>query len=699
MIIPNYFQDKADNLPPAQQEGQITPNASEVDPLLLNVSDEDLAQEINERLEKSESAAQALRTRQQSNRDYYLGDQLKSFDLLHWQMPSVENRIFMSVEVLIPMVTANPGDPDIHCLAEDENQEDEIANYIETVTSMLMYDYDVTYRIKNKLRQVIRNWFLDLVGVGKMRLDPLTNKPTFEVIDSRNMRFPSKDSPKNWKAEYKEDTLKDLLVMFPKAKDLLDKKYWKQGGEMPASILGTTIGYYEYWRPSFVAWKIDDDILDKRLNPNWDWKGENRQTTQEVIPQPDGSSIVNPVVDLYKYRILDTPRDPYFIFNHFTVSGLDYDDTGFIEQAKAPQDLVNKRKRQITAVADDAGILIGSGMGGQGIKKSEFDKYDGSPRSTMWIPDGNPNTVFARLTGGQVNTGMIEDLRDSRTAMDNTFGTQDITRGQNTSPNQSGVAQNIVRQGDISRIGPLAEAVEDFLQQVYLYDLQMRVLFTDYDYHIPQTTSADADQYQNRVFNRKKIPFIKVDELITIDGQESMESYMKPVPITLRVRRNSTLAKDENSEYQRMQADFKEGLTDPLTIYEKTGEANPVKKLERLFRWKNFPFTMLDDKIQQELMPLIRNPIPEPPKRTIRENIDVNTLPPDAQTGAIAEAGILKGEIDAIQLTDDLQQAQIQDQAQRQQQAEQTQQAHEQQLAESQNSIVQSNKPTPPPTK
>lgn len=603
MIIPSYFGSGNRDLGPSHTEGIVGAEFTQVDPLLMDVSDEDVLLEIEDRLTKSETSTQQLRSVQQGNRDYYLGDQLKSFDLLDWQLKTVENRIFSSIEVLIPMITANAGDPDIHCLAHAEGQEEAIEDYVATLTATVMYDYDVTYRLKDKVREIVRHWYNYRFGVGKFRYDPMTGKPVFDVIDPRNMILPSKDSPKGWKAEYKESSLAELLVTFPKAKAKLEKKFWTQGGEIPESVLGTNVGYYEYWRASFVAWKLDELVLDKRLNPNWDWEGEQRQTTEEAIVQPDGSVVINPIVDTYKWRILDAPRDPYFIFNYYLLDAeLEYDTTGNIEQAKPLQDVISKRKRQITQVADDAGILIASGMGGMGIKKTEFDKYDGSPRSTMWIPDGNPNNVFARLPGAQVNTGMIADLQDSRGAIDNLFGTHDTTRGESENPNESGRARMVTRQGDISRIGPLAERVEDFLQQVYLYDIQMRALYTNTDYHVPQVTPTDTGEYRSLVFNRNTIPFIKVDELVVIDGVESMESYMKPVPITLRVRRNSTLPKDQLSEYQRTFELLQAGMTDPLSAMEKMGEVDPAGKLVRLLKFKTNPISLLPPKRQMEVM-------------------------------------------------------------------------------------------------
>lgn len=600
-MINQGLESHISNLPISHQEGVQGSPQSEVNGFLDGVTDVEILREIDDRLASSERGTEGLRLIQSQNRDYYMGDQLKSFDLLHWQLPSVENRIWLSTEVLIPMATANPGDPDIHCLAWGEGQETEITYYVEACTSVLMYDYDVVYNLKDKIREILRHWFMYQVGVGKFRYNKMTGQPTFDVVDPRNIILPSKGSPKGWLAEFRQLTLRELLVEFPESKAKLEGLYWTQGGEIPEEILGTIIGCYEYWRDSFVAFKVNDTLLDKRRNPYWDWEGEKRVTHQEAVLQPDGSSIINPIVDTYKFRILDRPLKPYFIFNYFTVDGLEYDNTGYIQQGIPSQDLVNKRKRQITAAADDAGILVASGMGGAGIKKAEFDKYDGSPRSTFWIPDGNPSTIFARLSPAQVSPGMIQDLQDSRQSLDNLFGTSNTTRGEQ-GPQETATGRTILRNGDINRIAPIAEAVEDFLQKVYMYDLQMRVLFTETDYTVPQVTPSDTSESKNVTFNRNKIPFVKVDELVTIDGKQSMETFMKPAPITLRVRRNSTLPKDPLSEYQRVYDMMKAGIIDPLTALERVGEIDPSGKYLRLLKHQANPASLLSPEKQKELM-------------------------------------------------------------------------------------------------
>lgn len=677
MSNPNLVDAQAQT----RREGVTTSQTPEVDSLLLDVSDADLLEEIEDRLKSAEVDMNKVREVQKINEDYYNGDQLKRIDLLTWQTPVIENRIFLSTETLIPMITAQPGDPDIKTLVTappkvepvvdpnnpqseqvDEGNtdftEEALGNYVMTLQNTLLFDYVVIHNLQEKLRVMLRHWFNYRYGVGKFRLDPSTNKIVFEVVNPKNLILPGKTSPKGWKAEYKEDTIKDLLVMFPKAKDKIAEMAGGYKGEIPKEVMGTKLGYYEYWRPTFVAWKMGDQILDKRKNPYWDWKGEDRVVGQQPSITKSGRVVAKPVVENFRFNILSEPRDPYFIYNYFKINGTEFDDTGLFEQARPLQDMLNKRKRQISSTLDDSGILIGSGE--TGMTQEEFAKYDGSPRSKIYVPKGNPNTLFARLTGGSLPAEAINDLNDTRQAIDNIFGTQSVTRGQQDGANQSGVARNILRQGDISRSGPLSERIEDILQEIYMYDLQMRMLFTTEDYVVPTSTSVTMkDDAENFTFNRNKVPMIKVKRSITVDGVKSDEEYFTPIPITLTVRRNSTIAKDPVSEYQRDETAFKEGLIDPLTFFERTNQVNPHQKLERLFRWHNFPITMLDEDTQKELMPLMQNPISPPPNRTIRENLDIKDLPPTAQMGVFQEAGLIKNEQEAVQTMAELQQMKL----------------------------------------
>jgi hypothetical protein len=590
-----------DNILEAQTltEGQIGSPEPEVDPLLLNVTDTELIAEINSRLENCSTAMQELRKNQQLGNSYYEGEQLGKFHMENWELKAVENRIYLSVETLIPLVTANAGDPDIRVLKIPPGMEDMAYDYADTLTCMCLYDYDVTLAIKDTIRLVVRDWYTSLIGVSKYRFDRSSGQVVFEWIDPQNVFLPGPGMAKGWVAEYIKTTLKDLLVEFPDAKEKLRSKFWKKDEEIPEEVLGTEVGYYAYWRNSFCAFKLDDIILDKKLNPYWDWDGEQVKVGDTKKMLQDGSVVIEPVVETYKYRVLDRPRHPYFFFNYIRKSNLDYDRTGSVFQAIPLQDMVNQRKRQIHRVSADTGIIIASG---DAIDEGEFRKWDGSPNSTFWAKGGVDITrAFHRLPGAEVSSSSLTDLSDSRQAIDNIFGTQNVTRGQANSSTESGVARQILREADLSRVGPIAEAVENWLQGVYMYGIQMRMLFTTTEYDFPNPNPTETGDYQNKVFDRRSVPMIKVKETVVIDGEERVEEYMKPLPITLRVRRNSTLPKDAVSEYQRAIELLKTGLIDPLTAMEMMGVNNPSSKLARLLKYQLSPMSLLPKDKQAEL--------------------------------------------------------------------------------------------------
>lgn len=587
-------------LPQIQIEGQVSEEQSAVDPLLLNVSDDELITEIEERLRGCEKETTDLRAKQKKGNKYYEGDQLADFERPDWQLEAVNNRIYVSIETLIPLITANAGDPSIQALKTLPGQEDMAGDYVEMLSSMCLYDYDVTLNLKDKVRMVVRDWFTSLVGVGKFRYDAATGDVVFEKVDPRNIFLPGPGQPTGWVIEYIQTTIADLLIQFPKAEKKLREKFWTSKEKIPSNILGTEVGYYAYWTDSFCVFKLDDIILDKKRNPHWDWDGQEVQVGNEPTELENGEIVMQPIVETYKYRLLDRPRHPYFFFNYNKKGNLDYDRTGPLFQAIPSQDLINDRKRQIHKTTSDTGIMVASG---DAISEQEWRKYDGSPLSTFWAKAGvDINRAFTRLPGATVDPSALMDLQDSRQEIDNIFGTQNVTRGVPNSQSESGVARQVLREADLSRVGPIAEAVENYLQQVYMYLIQMRMIFTDTEYDFPSATPTDSGDYQNKVFDRNSIPMCKVTERVVIGGKVQEESYMKPIPITLRVRRNSTLPKDQLSEFNRALQLLQAGLVDPLTAYEMMGESNPTGKLTRLLKFQTNPISLLPQDKQMELM-------------------------------------------------------------------------------------------------
>lgn len=583
-------------------EGQIGQESPSADPLLLNVSDDELIREIEDRIKGCEAETGQLRKLQQKGIDYYEGLQLKSIQQASWQLEHINNRIYTSIETLIPLVTTNPGDPVVSILKIPSDQKAIAQNYAETLTCMCLYDYNHGLRLKDTLRMILRDWYTCLVGVGKFRYDTLSGSVIFERVDPRNIYLPAPGQPRNWVIEYIKTTVRELLSDFPKAKSKIQEKFWKKGDKLPDSILGTEVGYFAYWRDSFCAFKLDDIILDKKLNPHWDWEGEEKNIGNVEKILKEGEIVLQPIIERYKYRILDRPRHPYFFFSYNKKFGLDYDRTGPLFQAIPIQDNINERKRQISRVASDTGILVASG---DAITEQEWRKYDGSPLSTFWARPGiDINRAFTRLPGARIDQTAFMDLQDSRGEIDNIFGTQNVTRGIPNSAAESGVAREILRQADISRVGPLAETLEDYLQQIYLYLIQMRMLFSATEYNFPNAMPTDEDDYDNKVFDREKVPMIKVKETIIIDGKEMIEEYMKPLPLTLTVRRNSTLPKDQISQLQKEIDLIQAGLSDPLTVYEKMGDTNPAKRLTRLIKYQTNPLSLLPEDKRAEVMDL-----------------------------------------------------------------------------------------------
>ena len=199
------------------------------------------------------------------------------------------NRIFMSVETILPMLTSRTPEPMIG---------GEITNDIrEKLIKALTIAYEVKQKVQQELQKIIRHWFLYRIGVWKYRWDEgfvlETVLPSKIGIDPRGT-----EDIKNCEFMYEqmEDTIEDLILKFPKKKKELTDKYAKDR-------MKSKVGYIEFWggKGEWVAWKLGNMLLEKKKNPNFDYTEDN---------------------NLFK-----KPQFPYLILNVFNLGKNLYDDS------------------------------------------------------------------------------------------------------------------------------------------------------------------------------------------------------------------------------------------------------------------------------------------------------------------------------------------------------------------------------------
>jgi len=437
----------------------------------------------------------------------------------------VVNRIFMSVETILPMLTSRTPEPMIG---------GEITNDVrEKLIKALTIAYEVKQKVQQELQKVIRHWFLYRIGVWKYRWDEgfvlETVLPSKIGIDPRGT-----EDIKNCEFIYEqmEDTIEDLIKKFPKKKKALTAKYTKDR-------MKSKVGYIEFWggKGEWVAWKLGEILLDKMKNPNFDYgKGEPLEGEEPTEPN-----------NLFK-----NPQFPYLILNVFNLGRNLYDDSSLIEQAIPIQDSVNKRKNQISDLTDENKKLITASS--RAISKEEFQKFINKYGMLgLWLDNGEITDIKAE--GGTADAATFNDLSHSISEIDNIMGTHSTTRGERKEQETLG-GRRLLTGADYGRIDTIIIRIEQLMENFY-----------------------NAHLHMLKVYSTEDATFSDGEETVSINRDEIPEGIM------VIVKKGSTLPVDKaaRAEMAVKLAQFQ--FIDPKTLFEELGYGDEEQRTQDLFQW------------------------------------------------------------------------------------------------------------------
>lgn len=540
-----------------RREGELVVN----DSMSLELSDEEIAVAIGNRVTDSENfwnrELDLDNVRERSER-YYLGSYYDDSKLYDFQVPYKDNRIFVSIETVIPLALANPPMP--QCIeAYDTEASRELAR---TIEKWLLGKYEDLY-LKQKFMMVARHLLVGYrMAVMKYRwnntvgmiqedgtrfgdIDVEVKRPQRVVIDAGAQNLD--DIPLI--GEYLTATADELCYMYPNKKDEIYRRIGSQKGV--ATNMNKRLGYmevhFDYHKDgqlqSAVAWKFQDLVLDSQKNTNWNHDEYEMDATGKQIP----------------LNFLEKPKKPYIIFNFLNLGRWVIDDTSLTDQAGQLQEILDKRGRQIVENADlaNSGMVLNSSM----IKATEVAKLVGDPGEKVLV-NGDVRMAAARLPVALLPDYVMQDKIDARNEIDNMYGTHGALRGEVTRNKTLG--QDVLSQrGDSSRIQTLATAIEDGADRLYKGMVQMAKVM----YDIPQL---------------QRFPSPDGATTFMEFGQDQIEPGAK-----VRVKTGSVLPEDrvaKREETVQMMA-----LLDPLSIAEGLNKDNPKEFAKRMLYYRIFP--------------------------------------------------------------------------------------------------------------
>src|SRR3990167_4909702 len=519
------------------QEGQVASDAKDVLDVLPD--DSELVTKINSWLAESKDFYTTLYEAQKKSEDYYLGKQTKRDQVPNHLSNFVQNRIFESVETILPIITSKPAEfivrsPDVSELGPLKAKK----------VQMELADLYDRLQVSQKLEDASRSALNYRFGVLKVEWDTNTDKPSLKFVRSQRIRLP------NYGGRFVKELpyfIEKIDMDFQEIKDFFGEKVANELASMskpegraeedlPLNKRVWTIN--EVWTDWWRCWKYENKILKKEKNPYWNFD------------------------DVTKNH-LDRPSKPYFLIAPFSLGKSPIPETCLVEQAIPIQDALNVVNRIIINHGNKTGNgawLVDSNT----MTKEEADQIRNEPGIIIYGNGvANPNNV--RRDAPPPLPAYLAQLADSLNAsLDNLFGVHSTTRGERQGK-ETARGRVLLKNADLGRLDYIVREIDRAVQDIGNYFVQMmRMYYTD----------ARKLKYSG---SAQGVDGMESDTISNEDIEDGVEIF---------VTAGSTLPKDEISEADQALRLWELGAIDPISLFEKLKFTNPEQSAERLMKWK-----------------------------------------------------------------------------------------------------------------
>lgn len=530
----------------------------EFDELELSMSDEEL-QMLRLSWENNSTEydqTYQIKTRQDSNKQYYLGRQ-GDIASVGSTVGVADNLIFEAVETFLPAALSKNPEPVVYS-SNDGIGVDQANN----VKTMLQYHAD-HLNLRLKLKKVVRHWLIYFIGCVKHKWNKKTNDIDLEVIFPQNLRLDREgfideqgDYHGRFIGELHTCEAHELINMFPeKANEIMLAVNGK---------LGTSVTYTEWSTDLYCFYTLKEIILGKYRNPNWNYdfkQGTGEFSNDEVTGEEKETQEIVPGKNHFPY-----PKAPYTFFSVFTLGEHPHDETTLIEQNIPNQALITDRNWQIKMNLQNAN-------NGLAVSGDHFNKEDAKEANDMvrrgkgiFVPSGDVRTAVMRLPAPALPEGVFQELQDKRNELRSIFGTQGIS---SSAPNENETVRGKIlnQQYDSTRIGGgISDVLAQVADNVFNWWVQMYYVYYDEEHVVSVLGPQKAQQYVA----------LQRDSLITMQAK-----------LTVSVAPDSMKPKDELSQMNLATDMYTNGSLDPLSYYEALNMPDPVKLLTRLAAYQS----------------------------------------------------------------------------------------------------------------
>ena len=506
-------------------------------------------------LKESQTYHDYLLGKQKISEEYYKGNQTDRDMVPSYNTNTVENRIFEAVETLVPIATSKAHQFIVLPGSENETS----VKRANTLQKVLSRKYE-TLEMQRKLEEITRSMLLYRFGVMKWEWGYETDDVNVKVIDPRLMLVPRlrmdpHDLP--YKMEIQEYSKKEMEEYWPTVEvgDLSPEERIDTGKQEKSKKLYRV---YEVWTPEVVAWFCDNQLLEKKANPNYDFKGEEKKYLKKT---KKGAKISKKLVFS---NILDRPIDPYVFFSTFNVGDEPLGSTSLVEIAIPIQDSINVQKRKII----DNLRRMGNGqvyLDSDAMSNEESENITDEVGQILRGEGLASQNKIKREPGVPLPIAHFNNLQHSEAVFDNLMGTHASTRGSGDSKT---LGQDIIsRQQDFTRIDLITRVLNRGVARIAIGLAQlMKMYYTE-------------TQVVKIIGEEGALEFVRLNS-------DDIEQYIEII-----VKSGDTLPMDKVSLRTEAVQLWQLGALDPVSLFERLEFPNPERAAQRLQAWKSGQLT------------------------------------------------------------------------------------------------------------
>ena len=535
---------------------------SELPVLEIKTPDNELISNFKRWIDESESfwndpKGFNLANKRKKNKNYYLGKQLDTDQLYSYQVPFIDNELFVATETITAYTTSGTPTAEV-CPQDDTVQSRVMAEDLEWALNTHSEKFDLAAKIE----AVERNMYLKYVGVIKLRYDSNADDIVPEVVDPCDIVFDKSCKQGGnplFICEKCSATVQQLINMFPDKKAKIMSAMNRERSSN--KLMGTVITYNEVWftqikdgeETECVAWYYNDVLLDKKKNPNF-------------LYDEDGTQITN---------FLTKPMKPYVIFNYMNDGTHIIDGTSPFEQAIPLQDILNKRGRQIVENADTANSMLVLKAGAIPVEEAENITRDPNQILVLTGQKDRPiSDAFNAIEPHLLPNYVINDKNDVRNVIHSIMGTPAQFRGEDSKAGTLGEAQMLRSQAS-GRQDAIIRSIERGIDAYYKLLVQMMKVWYD---NPKKFACRDNDgKFTFVELTRERIPDV---------------AYVT-------VEHGTTVKPDKKRQEDIAMSLAKLGLIDPYNLFKSLGLKNADKMYDSLIKFKTDP-NMLSDEIKTD---------------------------------------------------------------------------------------------------